>query len=202
MSESLHVNRLRAADYVADEYVNASLGKEAAKRLRGQIVNHRTDQNGAAYLAATERLRKVLHGFLSKQPPRVGVGVEVVCTLLELDQKTVHRYKDHLGYDRKIFPITKRYDYHCVRRFGVGGNGSKKGHVVYVFETGGSISGTFLGTEDQLNALLEKGATLSLKSLPALLASPWKDQDERAFWQDAMLKALERASRTDRPTKI
>lgn len=202
MSESLHANRLKAADYVAIEWVKSMLGKEGSKRLWSQIDKHGTDQEGAAYQAATKRLRQVLHRFLSKETPRVGVGIEVVCTLLELDQKTVHRYKDHLGYDKRIFPITQRYDYHCVRQFGVGGHGSKAGHLVYVLESGGVIVGTFLGTNDELEKALASGATLSLKSLPALLASPWKDKDERASWQDAMLGALERASRIERPTKI
>jgi hypothetical protein len=197
MSESLHVNRLRAADYVADEWVKSMLGKEGSKRILSQLNKHQGDQDGADYLAAANNLRQVLHRFLSKEPPRVGVGVDVACTLLELDQKTVQKYKDQLGYDKKL-PLTQRYDYHDVRRFGVRGHVSKKGKLVYALQSGGVIVGTFLGTNDELEKALAGGATLSLMSLPAALARPWKSKDERDFWQDAMLGALERASQVER----
>lgn len=195
MSESLRVNRQRAAQYVADQFVRAQLKRVEAERLWGAIVGN--DPGSIAYEKSVKRLREVLHRFLSKQPKRVGISVDLVCTLLELDQKTVQKYKDHLGYDRTL-PLSERYDYHAVRQFGVGGHGAKAGKLVYVLGSGGVIVGTFLGTNAELEQALMSGATLSLKSLPAALASPWKDKDEREFWQDALLKALERASRIER----
>lgn len=187
MSTSLQDHRIRAAQHVVEVYTLAQLRKVEAEKISRDVC---APQNAQAFQDALKRLRKALHTVYGKQSPRVGIGIETVCTLLELDQKDVQKFKNALGYDTK-YPLAERYDYHQVRNFGVQGHG-KAGHLVHILESGGVIVGTFLGTTAELETALQNGATLSLKKLPDLLASPWQNDTEREGWQTLLLETLTR----------
>jgi hypothetical protein len=193
VSESLHQNRLRVAQYVVANHKKAQLRENQAVAVMRAIVD--TPANSQAYSDACARVRAALHTIHGKRTShRVGISVAETCTLLDVGQNFVQTHRAALGYDAS-FPLVERYDYKLVRMFGVAGHGNK-GRLVMTLSIGGEIKSTFTGTSDELDHWLQNGATLSLMSVPDLIASRWRDQDELELWRHTYIDLLDRVRRS------
>jgi hypothetical protein len=192
MSQSLHENRIKAAEYVVAAYYAAKMSPSVALNIFRGIRDN--NENSQAYDDATARLRSALHGLFGKRKPRVGISVAEACVLLDSGQNFVQEHSEALGYSAK-YPFTERYDYHLVRAFGVAGN-AKAGRLVATLSSGGVTVGSFLGTTAQLEHELANGATLSLMTVPNLIASRWRDLDELELWRHTYIDLLDRVRRS------